>query len=100
MEPVWYYAKADADGEYFVVYADANNSSSRRRFMANDGSFVDEAKGGLGSSFSQAFKADVRSSYRLGALNGRPNLVDAVKARRLPNDVLSELQRLKKSLVG
>jgi hypothetical protein len=98
MEPVWYYSK-DGRGEYFSVYADANNSSSKRRFTVKDGGFVNEVKGGFGTMFSQAFKADLRNSSRLGSLTGRPNLQDAVRNGRLPSDVLSELMRLKKALV-
>ncbi|MBS1858466.1 MAG: hypothetical protein JST11_24060 [Acidobacteria bacterium] len=99
MEPVWYHSKHD-DGEYFIVYADANNSSSKRRFGAADGRFVDEAKGGAGTSYSQAFRADLRNASRLGSLNGRPNLQDAVRKGRLPDDVLGELRRLKNAIVG
>jgi hypothetical protein len=98
MEPVWYYSKDD-QGEYFTVYADANNSSSKRRFAANDGRFLNEETGGAGTSFSQAFRADLRSANRLGSLNGRPNLQDAVRKRRLPDDV-GELRRLKTAIVG
>jgi hypothetical protein len=98
MEPVWYYS-ADHEGEYFSVFADANNSSSKRRFLANDGTFVDEARGGAGSGYAEAFKSDIRSG-RLGYLRGRPNLQDAVRKRRLPDDVLSELRSLKRSIVG
>jgi len=99
MEPVWYYS-TDDQGEYFFAFADANNSSSKRRFLANNGAFVDEAKGGAGRGYAEAFKSDIRSGRRLGSLQGRPNLQDAVRKRRLPDDVLGELRRLKKSLVG
>jgi hypothetical protein len=75
------------------------NSCSKRRFDANTGRFVDQRKGGAGTSFA-AFTSDMRSSRRLGSLNGRPNLQDAVKKGRLPDDVLSEVRRLKRSIVG
>ena len=99
MEPVWYYAKNN-EGEYFTVYADANNSSSKRRFNAANGTFVDEDRGGAGTSFSQAFRAEIRTAHHLGSLNGRPNLQDAVRKGRLPDDVLGELRRLKRAIVG
>jgi hypothetical protein len=98
MEPVWYYS-TDGQGEYITVYADANNSSSKRRFALKDGTFVDEAKGGAGSCFAEAFSSEIRSARRLGGLLGRPNLQDAVRKGRLPSDVLSELRRLKKAMV-
>jgi len=99
MEPVWYYSKDD-QGEYYAVYADANNSSSKRKFAADDGRFLNEETGGAGTSFSQAFRPDFRSAHRLGALNKRPNLQDAVRKRRLPDDVLGELRQLKRAIVG
>ena len=99
MEPVWYFS-TDDHGQYFTVYADANSSSSKRRFTEKDGKFFDEAKGGAGTSYAEAFKFDIRSARRLGSLQGRPNLQDAVKKLRLPDDVLGELRRLKKSIVG
>jgi hypothetical protein len=99
MDPVWCYSKDDAGG-FFAVYADANNSSSERRFTEKDGAFVDEAKGGAGTSYAEAFRFQIRSARRLGSLQGRANLQDAVRKRRLPDDVLSELRRLKKSIVG
>jgi len=98
MEPVWYYSKND-QGEYFMVCADANNSSSKRRFNAADGTFMDQDRGGAGTSFSQAFRADLRSASHLGSLNGRPNLQDAVRRGRLPDGVLGELRRLKNAIV-
>ena len=99
MEPVWYYSKDDR-AEYCIVYANASHSSSKRRFNAVDGSFVNEAKGGAGTDFSEAFRADLPSAHRLGSLNGRPNLPDAVRQGRLPDDVLGELRRLKNTIVG
>jgi hypothetical protein len=99
MEPVWYYSKDD-HGEYYSVYADANNSSSKRRFAAEDGHFLNEETGGAGTSFSQAFRPDFRSAQRLGALNKRLNLQDAVRKKRLPDDVLGELRQLKRAIVG
>src|SRR3954463_16511279 len=99
MEPVWYYSN-DESGEYFVVYANANKSSIKRRFNAVDGSFVNETKGGAGTPFSEAFRVDLHSAHRLGSLNGRPSLQDAVRKGRLPDDVLGELRRLKHTIVG
>jgi len=99
MAPVWYYSKDD-QGEYYTVYADANNSSSKRRFAAADGRFLNEESGGAGVSFSQAFRPDLRSAHRLGELNKRPNLQDAVRKRRLPDDVIGELRQLKRAIVG
>ena len=99
MQPEWYYS-ADVDNEYYIVFADAHNSSSKRRFRASDGHFIDEAKGGHGISLAEAFRVDISSARRLGALRGRPNLQDAVNKGRLPSDVLGELQRLKRSIVG
>jgi hypothetical protein len=99
MEPAWYFS-AEGDSEYFTVFADANNSSSKRRFTAKDGRFIDEAKGGAGTSLAEAFKSEIRAAQRLGPLQGRPNLQDAVRKGRLPGDVLGELQRLKRSIVG
>jgi hypothetical protein len=99
MQPVWYYSKDD-DAEYFTVYTDANSSSSKRRFTAVDGVFIHEAKAGDGTAFNQAFQADIRSAHCLGSLAGRLNLQDAVMKGRLSDDVLAELRRLKKSIVG
>jgi hypothetical protein len=82
------------------VFADANNSCSKRRFAAKDGSFIDEAKGGAGTVFAHFVRSDIRSARRLGSLRGRPNLQKAVSDRQLPGDVLGELLSLKKSLVG
>jgi hypothetical protein len=62
--------------------------------------FVNEAKGGAGTSFSEAFRAYIRSAHRLGSLTGHPNLQDAVQKGRSPDDVLAELRRLKTSIVG
>jgi hypothetical protein len=99
MEPVWYFA-TDDQGQYFTVFADANNSSSMRRFTEKDGEYVDAARGGAGSSYAEAFKSEIGAARRLGSLQGRPNLQDAVKKKRLPSDVLSELRRLKRAIVG
>ena len=99
MDPVWYYSKDD-HGEYYTVYADTNNRSSKRRFAAKDGGFLNEARGGAGASFSQTFREDFRSAHRLGSLNGRLNLQDAVRRGRLSDDVLGELRRLKDVIFG
>lgn len=99
MGPDWYYMK-DEQGEYFVVFADANNSCSRRRFAAGDGSYKDEDKGGAGTSFAEHYRKDLRNASRLGELRGRPNLQDAVRNGRLPDTVLGDLRRLKRSMVG
>jgi hypothetical protein len=93
MERVWYYSK-DIYGECSVVYANGKNTSSRHWFRATNGRFVDAVNGEEGSSFSQAVRLDFYSAHRLGSLNGRPNLQDAVRKGRLPDDVLGELQRI------
>lgn len=90
--PNWYYAKDDS-GEYFVVYANANNSCSKRRFNAATGQFVDKTSGVPGKSFPEVFGPELRASRRIGELQGRPNLENAVKNGRLSDDVLRELQR-------
>jgi hypothetical protein len=73
VEPVWYYSK-DSTGEYFAAYVYANNTAIKRRFNALDGSFVNQAAGGAGKSFSEAFCADLGSAILLGSLYSRPNL--------------------------
>jgi hypothetical protein len=96
MAPEWRYSEVDGQ---FVVYADANGSCSRRRFRATDGAFVDEMSGS-GRNYAEEFKADFRKGVRLGELRGRPNLEDAVRAKRLPSDVLAELKSLLRSIGG
>ena len=99
MEPVWYYSK-DSSGEYFKAYVEANNRSTKRRFNAFDGAFVNQAAGGAGKSFTQAFSADLDSAIFLGSLNSRPNLAAAVSDGRLPRHVLGELRVLLKAKGG
>jgi len=96
MAPDWRYFEGDGN---FAVYADANGGSSRRRFRASDGAFVDETPGD-GPDYVQAFKSDLKRSVRLGELTRRPNLQDAVHAGRLPGDVLGELKTLLRSIAG
>ena len=96
VEPVWYYSK-DSRGEYFTAYVDANTTSIKRRFNALDGSFVNQAAGGAGKSFNQAFSADLGSGIFLGPLNSRPRLANAVSDGRLPQNVLGELRLLLKA---
>ena len=99
VEPVWYYSK-DSTGEYFAAYVYANNTAIKRRFNALDGSFVNQAAGGAGKSFSEAFSADLGSAILLGSLDRHPNLRDAVWKGRLPPNVLRELQLLLKARGG
>src|SRR5258707_3014810 len=96
MAPEWRYSEVDGQ---FVVYADAKGSCSRRRFRAPDGGFVDETAG-PGQDFAEAFKPDFRKGIRLGELRGRPNLEDAVRAKRLASDVLGALKSLLRSIGG
>ena len=98
MEPNWYYAD-DGGEQVFVVYDDLKGSCKRRRFVAQGGAFVDETPSYPGD-FAQHFKPEIKSSRRLGGLRARPNLVDAVKARKLPSDVLGELKELLRSIHG
>ena len=97
MAPEWRYS--EEDNGLFVVYADAKDSSSRRRFRATDGVFVDE-KPGPGRSYAGFFKSDFKAGTRLGELRGRPNLENAVRAQRLLSDVLGELKSLARSIAG
>jgi hypothetical protein len=101
MEPNWYYSQEG--GGQFVVFADANNSCSMRAFAAADGSFVRDDHAEIpGAVFATHYKNVIRSMQngRIGSVSKRPNLQDAVKKRKLPDDVLAELKRLKRSLVG
>jgi hypothetical protein len=100
MEPNWYYATNDAEGR-FTVFADANNSCSMRVFSEANGEFIGQDSAGLaGASFLSHYRNEIRPMHRLGELSGRPNLQDAVTKRKLPSDVLSELKRLKRLMVG
>jgi hypothetical protein len=96
MAPEWFYEK---DDECFVVYDDAKGSCWKRRFIARDGTFLDETPG-QGKSFADHFKRDIKSANRLGEVRKRPNLVDAVRAGQLPSDVLSELKGLVRVIHG
>jgi hypothetical protein len=97
MAPEWRYS--EEMGGLFVVCADAKGSCSRRRFGALDGAFLDETPG-PGRNYAELFKGDLKRSVRLGELRGRPNLEDAVRARKLPSDVLGELKSLARSIAG
>jgi hypothetical protein len=98
MEPNWYYTD-DGDQQCFVVYDDLKGSCKRRRFVAQHGAFVDETPAYPGD-FAQHFRSEIKLAQRLGGLRGRPNLVDAVKARKLPGDVLAELKELLRNIHG
>ncbi len=95
MAPNWYYAAEENGREYFIAYVDAKGSCSKRRFDATSGVFVDQTAGTLGKSFAEYFSKELRAYKRIGELSGRPNLVDAVRAGRLPSDVMAELKRRK-----
>lgn len=93
MGPNWYYVKDDSGRAYFVVFAEANGSCSKRRFDAQNGSFVDQTKGQRGKGFAEVFAGEMSEGHRIGELQGRPNLEAAVRKGRLPDDVWSELRR-------
>ena len=100
MEPNWYYSNIDGKGQ-FIAFADANNSCSMRVFDEDKGDFIrQESAGVAGASFATHYRKEIKPMGRIGPLSKRPNLQDAVAKKRLPSDVLSELKRLKRSLIG
>lgn len=100
MEPNWYYSHTGEKGQ-FVAFADANNSCSMRVFAEENGDFIrHESAGVAGASFATHYRKEIKQMERIGPLSKRPNLQDAVAKKRLPSDILSELKRLKRSLIG